>query len=291
MKSKLLKISFGISIFFILSATFNYGMTRYYLAIPFMGLALYLSKKIFKSKQIFFATIVLCIVSILLNNGLEKSSLIFPILSNGYVEVHEDGYLLTYSDGSGSFSKTGKIEFECTGCGKTTSHKVFKDERYPVLGVSIRAGLSTKVGVRTNIGIFSAGSFRDQNISTNKNIESTTFKWLGNAMYFPVAILASINEIDGILPGTLVLVEDDFGNIREATLSRVVTKGRSIKKGDKVRLDCSKKIKLNHSKGNYLCSLEFPNSKPKAGAYNNKVPAFSVAVDPTGTPINLIIYH
>lgn len=205
MKLKLLKISFGISIFFILSATFNYGMTRYYLAIPFMGLALYLSKKIFKSKQILIVTIVLCIVSVLVNNRLEKSSLIFPILNSGYVEIHEDGYLLTYSDGSGSFSKTGKIEFECTGCGKTTSHKIFKDEKYPVLGVSIRTGLSTKVGVKTNIGIFSAGSFLDQRISTNKNIENPTFKWLGNAMYFPIVIIAAINEIDGILPGTLVL--------------------------------------------------------------------------------------
>jgi hypothetical protein len=107
-------------------------------------------------------------------------------------------------------------------------------------------------------------------------------------MYFPLATLAAFSEIDGILPGIMVLVEDDFGNVREATLSRVVTKGRPIKKGDKVRLDCSKRIKF---KDNFLCNLEFPNSRPKAGTYNTKVPSFSVTVDSEGIPTNLINYH
>ncbi len=290
MKSNLLKISFGISVLFILSAAFNYGMTRYYLAIPFMALILYLSKSVFKRDNLFFASLILCIISILINNGLEKSSLLFPILDDGYVEVHEDGYLLTYSDGSGGFSKTEKMDFKCTGCGTTTSHKILKGEKYPVLGVSIHAGLSTKVGVKTSIGTFSAESFLNQKISTNKSIENKTFKRFGNAMYYPIALFTAISHIDTVLPGTMVLVEDDLGNIREATLSRVVTKGRAIKKGDKVRLNCTKKLKLKSSKGHYLCNLEFPHSKPKFGAYNNKVPSYFVTVDSKGIPIDLINY-
>ena len=66
-------------------------------------------------------------VAVVINLNLEKSTLVFPILSNGTVTIIKDGYLRTYADGSGGYSEDNVEKFKCARCGEITYKRILKN--------------------------------------------------------------------------------------------------------------------------------------------------------------------
>ena len=153
------KIVYILGVIFLISGATNIGLTGFFFAIPFAILLVFISHYSFKSKKLLLSSIFLILVCILVNITLEKNPFIFPILSGGTIEVLEDGYLVTYSDGSGGFSKKSAQEqtVSCLGpsCGTDKSTPLKKGEIYNVTGVSItHPDLHTDVSLITSVGKF-----------------------------------------------------------------------------------------------------------------------------------------
>ncbi|MEJ0063471.1 MAG: hypothetical protein WDO70_09830 [Alphaproteobacteria bacterium] len=288
-RKNIAKLFYGICAIFIAAGAVNYGFSGFAPALPFMLAAIALAKKI--SRKAMTGTMLACIAAIAFNMTVARNPLVFPILNDGYVTINENGYLRTYSDGSGGFS-SGKETFG--GGGQVTFRELRQGETYKITGVKIgHPEFATTVSLVTEIGQFSEEDYKTaKHISPSKPAVSDWADKLSFLMNYPVAFFYLGNLAQTSMPWMNVLVEDDSGQVRKGRLSPTVTSGRLVKSGDTVRLNC---VKAPPLPGRKLCKIEFrgfdPNSAcPKGSPCYGKIPDFSVSVDETGVPDkNLLI--
>jgi len=144
---------------FVLAGAVNAGFSRFYMAIPFMLLLISIS--IPKGRKISVITIAIVILSIGINKTQESNPILFPILAGGYVQILEDGYLRTFSDGSGGFSKENKLSIGCATCGEVTYQKLKKGEKYKVLKTKIKnPDFGITINLVTEIGEFHESNYK-----------------------------------------------------------------------------------------------------------------------------------
>lgn len=182
--------AYVVSLLFVLSGAFNYGFSRFFMAIPFMALVLWLARKAFANRQVSLASVAFCLLSLVVNLTLERNPLVFPILNDGYVKVNQDGYLQIFSDGSSGFSQTNQGNSDCVGCGETTYKPLNKGDKYKVTGVAIlHPDFSTTVDLMTEIGRFPEQDYKNNaTVTLNKPVENEIIRSLGALMYYPIAV-------------------------------------------------------------------------------------------------------
>lgn len=156
-----------ISLIFIVSGALNLGFSGFWMATPFMVLAIHFSKKLIENRKLYWFTVIFSIGAIFFNITIEKNPLIFPILIDGYVEIQRDGYQVTYDDGSGGFRDHKQDEIQCIGCGPRTYTKVEKGDIYKVEGIKIgHPDFGIDIRVLTEIGEFGEHNFDQSDVSS-----------------------------------------------------------------------------------------------------------------------------
>ena len=192
-----LKRSFGLVAYilclaFVFSGAFNYGFSRFWLALPFMSMAVFLSQVLFKKPFYIIITRAYCALCVGVNYTLEWNPLVFPILSDGYITITDDGYATSFSDGSGMVDTVPHNDLLCSTCGPVTSNHVYKGQRYKVLGLKVNGGIDApySINLLTELGGFTVHPGRDELnfkfISTNKPADSRFFSNVGILMYYPI---------------------------------------------------------------------------------------------------------
>jgi len=204
MKRKLAIYIYFLSLIFILGGACNTGFTRFWLATPFMVIAIIISIFI-KKHNAFIATSIFCAIAIIFNVTLEKNPIAFPILINGSVTVLRDGNLITFSDGSGGFFDEGMFnEKSRVNFGKIDIKKLSKGQEFKVTGIIIsHPDFSTNISLTTTAGQFSEMNYQPSNqlftqsIKPNKTIINPIIKFLGNIMYYPMLLIKPIIILQG----------------------------------------------------------------------------------------------
>lgn len=172
---------------FIISGAVNAGFSGYVAAIPFMILALWISRSKLHNTLLFYGTIALIIIVVFASHTQTKNPILFPIISGGEVEILRDGYQITYQDGSGGFSNDGS----CNGC--ITKTKVSKGDVHKVVGVLMGyPDFSEKIILVTDIGQFDQYDYApmngdEKNIRLNKPARAPWADALGVLMGWPMA--------------------------------------------------------------------------------------------------------
>ncbi len=191
------KTIFFVSLVFIISGAFNDGISRFVLAVPFMLIAGFIAFKKFKNHLVVGFVTFLSIAAIWMNLNLEKSSIVYPILDQGTVTVNKNGFLKTYSDGSGMYSETDVEEFKCAGCGEVKFQKINQGDVYPVQGIKVEhPDFSNKITLVTSIGQFSEHDYlTNKNITLNKDVKNKMFSHVSSLMYFPLIVFYISHEI------------------------------------------------------------------------------------------------
>lgn len=202
-KNVLFWIFYFVSVVFVLSGAVNNGFSLYFMAIPFMLYMLWVSKFKFQKNILLYVSIFFIIFSIIISHTQTKNPVLYPILSDGYVEILEDGYHDEYSDGSGGFlSYEEKDRDGCVGCGEIEYLKLKKGEKYKVIGVEIsHPEFGTEVNLITKIGQFgeydygSSKSLSNKSIYINKPVQSNWAKYLGILMAWPAIPMSMLSSI------------------------------------------------------------------------------------------------
>ncbi|OHA84493.1 MAG: hypothetical protein A2408_01495 [Candidatus Yonathbacteria bacterium RIFOXYC1_FULL_52_10] len=194
-KKQLLWGLYGISIVFILGGAVNAGFSGYAMAIPFMGLALWVSRSKLQSRTAFSLAAALIVAAVFVSHTQTKNPILFPVLSDGYVEILEDGYQETFFDGSGGFTQEKDADV-CMGCGEITYTKLTKGDIYQVLGVRLgHPDFGTSISVVTEVGEFSKHDYSpsagmDAYIKLNKPPRAHWADVVSFSMAWPIAFLA-----------------------------------------------------------------------------------------------------
>lgn len=172
-----------VSYVFIAAGAVNAGFSGYHMAIPFMVIAVVLSLMI-GTMRLVLLSVVFSVLAVVVNVTQTKNPILYPILSNGYVEILKDGYQQTFFDGSGGFV------FEKWPCdGDCTLTKLKKGERYRVVGVRVRwPDFGQEVSVVTEIGEFSEYDYNSPGpaIALNKPARAAWADQLSFLMYWPL---------------------------------------------------------------------------------------------------------
>ena len=190
---------FYVSFVFIASGALNYGVTTYFLAAPFVLYAVRYASRHFQSRWPLIGVVAFIVAGVLFNETIEKNPLVFPILTDGYLqEVRQaDG-----AHGSGSAELIG--------------------ERLRVTGVTVgHADLGTKVQLIASDGrtyLFDTGEQSYHSVYQSGNewkrsefgfrpsgpVESPVFKAAGNLMAYPwLPVVAYLAIKDALFPSTL----------------------------------------------------------------------------------------
>jgi len=185
-------ILYLIGIIFVLSGAVNNGFSRFFMAIPFMILICLVGKFGIKRNKLFYFSIFMVIFSIIVNLTQTKNPLIYPVLSNGYIEILEDGYHIEYSDGSGMFiSEEERNDRNFIYSEDTIFTDLKKGEKYKVIGIKVaHPEFGTNVKLVTEVGQFSEYDYKSfegsQKINVNKNVQSSWSKKLSFLMLWPL---------------------------------------------------------------------------------------------------------
>lgn len=252
------KVIFGISILFIIGGAFNDGFTKFYLAIPFAIIAIFISLKVFKNYRIFRTVIILCVMAVLINLSLEINPFVYPILRNGTITINKDGYLRTFSDGSGGFYEIDLDDFSCSGCGEIKFKKILKGETYPVIGVHItHPDFSTKINLVTPIGQFSENNYSsDRSISINKKEKNQLFTYIGALMAYPFAYFIlkdAFNEVwSSVKPNPIDASSNSSNPQKESSHQSSILSLGLIK-----NVDLDQKIEVGRNFEYNGCTFEF----------------------------------
>lgn len=190
MKTPALKIIFGICVLFIISGAVNYGVSRFYFAIPFYVIAFVLSLKIFPRPKGALYVLALVFASIFINTTLEFNPLVFPILNGGYVEVVNDRLQNSSSEDTESFSNKNRSRVECTQCGFKNKMLV-EGYIYRVTGVKVsHRDFSTNVTLLTEVGEFTEYEYKTNRVVIpNKRVNSILFEKLRILMAYPLFLV------------------------------------------------------------------------------------------------------
>jgi len=173
-----------ICFIFILSGGANTGFSKFFMALPFMLLAILISTKVLKKNIYKKLTFILILFSIIFNITLTKNPLAFPILDKGSIEIMSNGFHITFSDGSGGFYDE---KLTANSYDNVTYKELKKGEKYKVTGIKItHPDFSTKVYLQTAIGQFSQSNY---NITLNKEAHATWVKNLGFLMNWPILFM------------------------------------------------------------------------------------------------------
>ena len=196
------KIAYALVGFFVILGAFNIGILL--VASP---LFILISRYGLKSKKMFWSSICLVIVCLLINMTIEKNPLLFPVVRGGTVKILEDGYLATYSDGSGGFSKENFADNQgrdpsCVGpyCGIIKFYPLKKGEIYNVTGVIVTLGAGgdfrPRISLVTSIGRFAQDDYQSLSggsevvhIKLSKPVHSLLFDKLSYLMFWPISML------------------------------------------------------------------------------------------------------
>lgn len=187
---------YTIGIIFTLSGAVNAGLSLYFMAIPFMALMIWISKFKLKNKSLFYFSIALIIFSIGVSHTQTRNPILFPIISDGYIEILENGYQLTFSDGSGGFSLDNKEDIACIGCGEVIYTEVKKGEKFKVLAVRVEhPDFTTSITLVTEIGEFTEHDYRpwggeERAIGVNKPVRAKWAENLSGLMAWPILPLS-----------------------------------------------------------------------------------------------------
>ncbi len=180
-------IYYLVCIPFIISGAVNAGFSRYFMAIPFIVLALWISRSKLNNALLFYGTIALIVVVVFVSHTQTRNPLLFPIISGGQIEILRDGYQITYEDGSGGFSN----DSSCDSC--ITKTKVSKGDVHKVLGVLMGyPDFGEKIILVTDIGQFDQYDYApvvgdEKNIRLNKPARAAWADALGMLMAWPMA--------------------------------------------------------------------------------------------------------
>lgn len=206
MKHKIfLWILYLIGILFILGGAVNNGFSRFFMAIPFMILVSLISKIWLKNDKLFYFSISLIILSIATNLTQTKNHFLYPILSDGYIEILKDGYHIEFSDGSGSFITEEEKNNEHQILPENIIYtRLSKGDKFKVTGIKItHPEFGTNINLTTNIGRFSTYDYQpinaeqSLNIKINKEIQTEWSSKLGLLMLwplFPVMLLSALKN-------------------------------------------------------------------------------------------------
>lgn len=180
-----------VCLLFIISGTFNYGLTRFFFAIPFFAAACFLSVKLIPNRWLLYGTAIFVLIAIAVNLTLEKNPFVFPVLDGGYIEVHKDGYYKSFPGGGIFVEDEPCIPTNQIKCdNNVVVSSLPAGTRLPVVGVRVEpAGVGLKnVVLITESGMTISQDnifiFKDS-LSTNKPIESTLLNELGSLMLYP----------------------------------------------------------------------------------------------------------
>ena len=180
------KILLLVCYLFIISGAMNTGFSAFFMAIPFMLSASYISIVKLRSSLVTTFTHVLILLSIIFNLTLTTNPIVFPVLNEGTIEILTDGYHVSYEDGSGGFIHEKDIR-NLSGF-KPSYIKLNKGDKYKVLGVNIgHPDFSTKINLETKIGQFRERDYRGRNtlskatILLNKKVQAD---WVNAASFF-----------------------------------------------------------------------------------------------------------
>ena len=178
-----------VSIIFVLSGAVNDGISKYFMAIPFMVIMLWISKFKFRKNILFYFSIFLIIFSIIINHTQTKNPILYPIIAGGTIEILKDGYCMKFIDGSSGFYSEEEKNFSCTGCGPVESPILKKGEIYSVTGIEIEhPEFGTDIHLITDACYFSEYNYNAgrENIKISRNAQSVWAKNLGMLMAWPV---------------------------------------------------------------------------------------------------------
>lgn len=182
-----------LSLVFIVSGAFNYGFSRFLLAVPFVVVANVLAVRLTKRKLLFVVTLLFSIAAAAVNLTLERNPLVFPILKGGYVEVRKDGYYESWP----KYGLEGVYfqEEPCTpeshvACdGQTIVTPIKAGTRLKVTGVRMEyPDFGKSIVLITESGMtFSTENFylAEDALTTNSPVESRLFSKFGILMMWP----------------------------------------------------------------------------------------------------------
>ncbi len=123
-----------ICIYFIGIKAFEYGSNRF-LGIPFMILAVLISRAAFNNRYILKSVIVLCFSAIIFNIFiLNKIAFFFPILDGGFLEIKRSGYLEIFPDLS-TCGYSANIDESTIAIYQARYNKIEKGQIIPVTGI------------------------------------------------------------------------------------------------------------------------------------------------------------
>ncbi len=184
-------IIFIICIIFIIWGALNPGFSRFYLAIPFFFISIFIARH---SIKLIILSILIAIFWLFINATIFKNSIIFPILHNGTIEILENGYHQTFFDRSWSYTKE-KQNYNGT-LGDITYIPLTKWDIYNVTWISASApDFGFTLTLKTNIWNFSENDFKplyssNPHIKLNKNHYSAWAKYWSYLMYWPLLFIA-----------------------------------------------------------------------------------------------------
>jgi len=194
--SKLATTAYYLSFVFMASGAMNYGVTAYFWAIPFAYYALAYAHRHFESRWPLIGVIVFMALGVLFNETIEKNPLVFPILTDGYLQELRPA-------ASGSGSAAGEL----------------LGERLRVTGVIVgHPDFGTKVELIGSDGRTCVRDSHDQwfcyaatsgaplkrsefSFRASGPVESAVFKEAGNLMAYPwLPIVAFLAAKDALFP-------------------------------------------------------------------------------------------
>lgn len=196
------EILYVVSFVFTLSGAVNAGFSRYFVAIPFMALMLWISKTKLKSRLILYASIFFIVISVVVSHSQTENPLLFPIISNGYIRILKDGYQQTFSDGSGGFVLNKEKDDAYSGSGPINYTEVKKGDVFNVRAVRIGyPEFSTSIRLVTEIGEFSEDDYapndgKGKYVKVNKAVRSTWAKYLSTLIVmWPIPLVIFLSRV------------------------------------------------------------------------------------------------
>ena len=268
MKVSLSKALYAFSIFMVFTGSFNFGVTRFALIIPFMAFILIISY--WANSQVLKRFSIGFIVFAILNNlTLEKNPLVFPPLVGGEITFKQAGYYIKYDRAGGYFSSLPEPEFQCAGCGTYSAEKINAGQKAKVTGINIHhPDFGTKIYVNTDIGEFSEKDFEQKYLalSLNKPIVNRLFIHAGNSVMYligaPIILTHWINNIKA--DGITISIFDDTGIAKSGVLKNDFIRKNNITEvepGENIRLNCFNAKQLSADLAE--CDLEFLDQRRK----------------------------
>jgi hypothetical protein len=181
---------FYVSFVFIASGALNYGVTTYFWAAPFALYAVRYASRHFQSRWPLLGVVAFIAAGVLFNETIEKNPLVFPILTDGYLQEVRQA---AGGRGNGSAELIG--------------------ERLRVTGVTVsHADLGTKVQLIASDGRTYLSDSRDQlfysydaqrrsefGFRPSGPLEDPVFKAAGELMWYPWLPFVAYQGIKGAL--------------------------------------------------------------------------------------------